>query len=87
MSSVPRLNTRTSYYLGKRIVNDDFRQDWCARNLAASSTSILLRGISQNIRNFMQRRCQTSQKTSCCNFINMLLLCPSRWERRKVARA
>ncbi|GFY10058.1 hypothetical protein TNCV_1946031 [Trichonephila clavipes] len=37
MSAVPRLNTNSSYFLGKQIANDNFQLDWCSRNLPFSA--------------------------------------------------
>ncbi|GFU49836.1 hypothetical protein TNCV_4686051 [Trichonephila clavipes] len=36
ISTVPRLNTRSSFYLGKWITNEELQQDWCSRNLPFS---------------------------------------------------
>ncbi|GFV32796.1 hypothetical protein TNCV_4860081 [Trichonephila clavipes] len=37
MSAIPRLNMKSSYFLGKQIANDNFQQDWCSRNLPFSA--------------------------------------------------
>ncbi|GFT71426.1 hypothetical protein TNCV_970981 [Trichonephila clavipes] len=37
MSAIPRLSTSSSNYLGQRIANDDFQQDWCSGKLPFSA--------------------------------------------------
>ncbi|GFY15952.1 hypothetical protein TNCV_1285971 [Trichonephila clavipes] len=44
---VPRWNTGSSYYLRKRIANEDFQKDWCSHNLPFSA--IYLKTARRNL--------------------------------------